>query len=98
MRERLAVPPCEWWKRDMNWNRLRGDSAPSPPAPAPAPGLGGPDDPSALFGLEVLEGLVAPDRPGMLSVGESAGEGVKEMVGGGSAMCICTCGCECECE
>ena len=28
--------------------------------------------------------------------GENAGEGVKEMVGGGSAMCICTCGCGCE--
>ncbi len=67
----------------MNWNRLRGDSAPS------GIGLGGLDDPNALPPLERLEGLVAPDLPGMLSMGERTGDSAGE-AGSGMLAAVAT--------
>ena len=58
----MEPPPWEG-NSDMNGKRFRGDSAPSD-------GLGGLEDPNALPGLDGLDGLGAPDRPGMLSTGE----------------------------
>ena len=70
MRE-LVLVACPW-NSDMNMNRLRGDSAPS------GIGLGGLDDAKAdglpVPALDGLDGLAAPDLPGIISVGERAGD------------------------
>ena len=70
--ELVACP----WNRDMNMNRLRGDSAPS------GIGLGGLDDAKAdglpVPALDGLDGLAAPDLPGMISAGERAGDSAGE--------------------
>ena len=62
----------------MNGKRLRGDSAPSV-------GLGGLEDPSALPGLDGLDGLGAEERPGILTAGgrgESTGDAGSGMLAG----------------